>query len=90
MFKYASVVLLAAVAAPAFAQATPDQTTPATAEKAAYICWYNQAGSLTSAQIVPSGKVPRNFVITGRGGDKSWAYGLNSVDGKDCPVRVRK
>ncbi len=85
MFKFATVVALAALAAPAFAQ-----TAPAEGEKTPYICWYNQAGELTSAQAVPSGKVPRTFITTGRGGEKSWAYGINSVDGKDCPAHVRK
>lgn len=85
MYKFATVVLIAAFAAPAFAQ-----TAPAAGEKTPYVCWYDQTGKLTSAQAVQESKAPRQFVSTGHGGDKSWVYGMYSVDGKDCPARVRR
>lgn len=85
MHKVASVFLIAALAAPAFAQ-----TAPAAGEKTPYVCWYNQSGKLTSAQAFPNSRAPQAFISTGRGGDKTWAYGLKSVDGKDCPAQVRR
>lgn len=90
MTKFAFIALLLALSVPAFADATaPTNTTPApAAEKTAYVCWYGTNGQLTSAQ--PSSKgAPRSFVVTGHGGDKTYAYGVYSTDGKDCPDHVR-
>jgi hypothetical protein len=75
-----------ALTAPALADTAP----AAPAEKAAYVCYYNAAGKLTSAKpLEPGAFVPKNFTTTGRGGDETWSYSVKSTDGSDCPKRVR-
>ena len=79
---FTPAVLALALLAPAVAQSTP--------EPVAYICYYNAAGKFTSAKPAEPGKVvPANFQTTGRGGDQALTYGIKSVDGSDCPKRVR-
>jgi hypothetical protein len=84
MIKLLPALAFVALAAPALAQATP-----APAEKVAYTCYYSASGKLTTAKPAEGTPVPRYFVTTGRGGDQAWAYGIKSVDGHECPARVR-
>ncbi len=80
---FASALVFAALAAPTLAQSAP-------AEKVPYVCFYNAAGKFTFAKPAEPGTPANgNFVTTGRGGDQAWAYGVRSVDGTDCPKRVR-
>lgn len=76
------------LAAPALAQSSPASAPAGT--PVAYVCYYNAAGKFTSAKPAAEGQIVRgSFQTTGRGGDTAWVYGLKSIDGSDCPKRVR-
>jgi hypothetical protein len=81
---YALAVL--AFAVPALAQSNPPAPT---GEKISYVCWYDANGKLTGAQAVGQAPATNKFIVTGRGGDRTWAYILKSTDGRDCPDHAR-
>lgn len=76
--KLLAVVCLFALAAPALAQDAAPITT----------CWYNQDGKLTGTSAGAPGTHIRYVYLTGRGGDKTWAYAIRSADAQECPARV--
>jgi hypothetical protein len=84
MKKRSAILVLLAVAAPALAQSAPQAT--ARSEKALYTCWYSDEGKLTGVTPAAAGEIPHYLQLTGRGGDKAWAYAIRSADGHDCPA----
>lgn len=88
MKKLATVLLLAALSAPAFAQSAASRpAAEAAPHKAYYVCWYGDNGNLADAQI-NTGKMkisPYFLLLTGRGGNHAWAYEIHSTSGRNCP-----
>jgi len=94
MKKLLAVLTLVAVSAPAWAQTgaqTPSQqvqTAQAEGQKTLYTCWYSASGNFTGTSSAPANEPVHLLQITGRGGDRAWAYAIHSVDGHDCPTSL--
>lgn len=85
MKKLSALALFLAVATPALAQNSSQQTAQNDSQSGIFTCWYSSAGKLTGAQPTNADVRVHNVVLTGRGGDQAWAYAIRSTDGHECP-----
>jgi hypothetical protein len=81
--------LLAAAALPASAQNSPQNPPQGQApQKPLITCMYNESGKFTTAETNTAYAHPRVTVLTGRGGDKAWAYAIRAEGASNCPAHV--
>jgi hypothetical protein len=71
---------------PSMQSQAPAQAMQASGQKGFFTCWYSGSGKLTGSTPAPANTPARSLILTGRGGDQSWAYAIHSDDGHDCPT----